>query len=253
MLLMAFIVVNCAGTVVKNTTVAVKNTTYDVSVLPIREIRLVIYYGGYSQKQVHEAIDQVNVQLMKPENKIGIKLIIQEEKVTHWENRAPIGIMRQMDNELWHLEKVFDASGHWEWKHTGYNWDMAIAFLKPTQLEITKCDIISSVPLLGIFYNPCFVAGIDDSWRRYIVTKTLNVNVLLHEIACHGFIFHRAEGDTGEEPSICDVSALKLPIGPPLYGQAIFSERDKKEILENKWRVFGKKPVIPKKYSKDIL
>ncbi len=242
-LLIAFTVVNCAS-------IAVKNTTYDVSTLPIREIQLVIYYGGYSEKQVHGLIEQANVHLIK---EVGIKLAVKEERVTYWEHRTPIGIMRQMDDELWHLEKVFDSYGHWEWKHTGYNWDMAIAVIKPTQLEITKCDIISSMPLLGIFYNPCFVAGIDDSWRRYIVMKTLNVNVLLHEIACHGFIFHRAEGDTGEEPSICDVSALKLPLGPPLYGQAIFSERDKKEILDNKWRVFGKKPVIPKKYSRDIL
>ena len=78
-----------------------------------------------------------------------------------------------------------------------------------------------------------FAGIIDDSYRRYMIIGKMDKYVFLHEFF-HAFIFDK-------EHSGCVMMSGFYPIGNRCLW---LMPDDRKEVLKNKWRDFGIKPIV---------
>lgn len=109
--------------------------------------------------------------------------------------------------------------------------DIAIGFTELSVGETVGC-------IVGI---SCWFGVADDTYRRYIVMRTLHPYFLAHELG-HLFIFDRAHSDSGL------MKAMVLAILPNVAligsGDYYFAPEDRNEALRNKWRKFGGKVTV---------
>ncbi|OGZ07815.1 MAG: hypothetical protein A3C13_03985 [Candidatus Lloydbacteria bacterium RIFCSPHIGHO2_02_FULL_50_11] len=104
--------------------------------------------------------------------------------------------------------------------------DVAIGFTRFTAAEIA----------LGILGT--WLAVTDDTYRRYIVTRSLSPWVVAHELG-HVFILDHAHSESGlMQPGT-------LPFIPLAKWNYYLSPEDRKEVLRNKWRKFGDQVTVP--------
>lgn len=127
-------------------------------------------------------------------------------------------------------EKEHIGYMHRQWGKPWRDWDIAIAF----GTRDTEDIMVGFVPLWG-----GKIAVIDDIYRRYIVTKDLSPEVILHEIY-HCFIFTIEHGGGIMTPFMFEIvpTVRLVPMSKYLTPGA------RKEILKNKWRNFTIKPKI---------
>jgi hypothetical protein len=122
--------------------------------------------------------------------------------------------------------------------------------------EHQRYDLVIGFSSRGVVSNAvelvswtAWLGAIDDSYRKFIIIKFLDQRVLMHEI-CHAFVFDRRHSTSG----VMSAAIVKLPLLPILFNFPEYvSEEDRQKILQNKWRSFNEKPVIPEQYQADTV
>ena len=109
----------------------------------------------------------------------------------------------------------------------GHNdWDLAV-----NPASYTVGDVLKALGVIPLSVNQGYI---DNTYRRYIVVKSKDCNILIHELF-HAFIFSRVHSDKG----VMQNRIQLLPFTPAINGTLYLSPDDRKEVLRNKWRNFG--------------
>jgi hypothetical protein len=180
--------------------------------LPGREIRVVILTADESKmpvirKLLREASDAL-------EEQVGMTLAEKDVRSIEWQSG-------DIDKMLGQMAAMME----------GYNepYDLAIAFRD-----------FSFPKLMQYLSLGAWEGAIDDRYRRLIIIRKMDVEVLLHEI-CHGFLFSRIHSHGLMTP----MTVYLLPGLISLNRSIYLSTKDRKEILANKWRDFSQLPDLP--------
>lgn len=94
--------------------------------------------------------------------------------------------------------------------------------------------------VLGELMGSDWKAVVDDVYRRYIITKSLDWFDLAHEVT-HGFVFSKVHDGWG----ILGANQLGFPFVPYYIRSDRVSTAIKDEVASNKWRDFSDKVVVP--------
>ncbi len=143
----------------------------------------------------------------------GIELTVKDTLTIEW---AP-GTRDEMLGQLIDAMKTYPKP-----------FDMAIAFYDMDPAEALVFNMFGG-----------WTGAIDDEYRRYVVLRRDNPQVLVHELG-HAFLFRHVH--TGEAMSAYTICV----VGDHLCANktVCFSEEDRKEIARNKWRDFSVAPDI---------
>jgi hypothetical protein len=188
---------------------------------PIRIVNIEVINDGFSKDAVLDSIMRVSDDLTK---QVGITLSIKEYR-----------------------EGEISSFGHRQ----------AVRNLSKNTFEPTKFDLIIGFSTRSIVSHLieassmgwAWLGVIDDTWRKFIVIKMLDDRVLLHEIY-HAFIFNTVHSSSG----IMSNAIVKVPLAPILFNLPHYiSNKDREEVLRNKWRDFSERPEIPAEYRSDTL
>ncbi|MDA8239673.1 MAG: hypothetical protein M0Z67_04780 [Nitrospiraceae bacterium] len=213
----ALVLASCAsvGTVQSR----LEDDQFKMQNLPVRTLRVcVVTDPGRKKDSVAGLLREVSLSLAE---QVGIRLETVMTADMTFETSGQDGMINQL------YKKVFARRS---------DFDIAIAFTSfSTGDYLLKLLSLVTVPL------PVWHGAIDDTYRRYIVVKSLDKQVLIHEIF-HAFIFARAHGGGVMRA----VSLQPLPFMRPVGTTVFLTESDRKEVLLNKWRNFSEPATIAK-------
>jgi hypothetical protein len=195
---------------------------------PVRDVRAVIVTVDETDRDaiknnVEKAFDIFFEQT-------GIRLSIQDWKTIQWQSPSRGQLLQQLVDEMHGYEKPYD---------------IAIGFYDMNPLE-----------RLGFNLAGGWMGAIDDVYRRFIVIRRDQLHVLVHELG-HAFVFdHVHSGGVMTDFTLCFV-------GDHLCANSsvCFLEKDRREIVENKWRDFSTMPPLSERqdlihgyaYSKPVF
>ncbi|MDH5203079.1 MAG: hypothetical protein OEZ31_09900 [Nitrospirota bacterium] len=190
----------------------INDLTFQQENLPVRTIRVAIANDNSREEQ------EINALLQEASNslreQVGIELNRVMTKPIKWSTRTPEGMVEDMRKNFSTLEKR--------------QFDIAIA-------SVTYTASDKGLQLLGLILPiPVWDGCIDSTYRRYIVIKKLDKNILLHEIF-HSLIFSE-DHDTG---GVMHAVQIQIVPGVPLNITEYLTPEDRKESLKNKWRNFN--------------
>jgi len=159
-----------------------------------------------ASKAVREAMDAFDEQT-------GIRL--GELKIIHSGSRtaSTIGTLNLMNREL-----------------RRYSFDIAILYTQKLYID----DL--AIPIGMLWFGK-----IDDTYRKYIITRSLSKWVLMHEIA-HAFIFNHGHGTC--------LMMSGLFIAPFCH---YLGKEDWEEVQRNKWRDFSERPELRAEDRQDLI
>ena len=183
--------------------------------LPVRILKVAIATDNSREEpEINSLLQETSNSLRE---QLGIELNRVMTKSIKWSIRTPEGMVEDMRKNFSTPEK--------------YQFDIAIA---PT----TFTSLDKGLQLLGLFFPvPTWYGCIDDTYRRYIVIKTLDKVDLLHEIF-HAFILSEDHGD-----GVMNSTQLQIVPGIPLNKTEYLTSKHRKEALKNKRRNFNRKVV----------
>jgi hypothetical protein len=179
-----------------------KDEKFQESNLPIRTIKILLFTDSTcNQATILNFVEKCSRMIGL---QVGMRLQVVSIQSVNWGKRAP-GKM---------IEKVYTLASKSE-----VDYDIAIAFTN----GIAVTDIV-----LPTTERWCGV--IDDFHRRYIVLRSMDSSVFLHEFF-HAFIFSKthSKGIMMSRASLIGTSPLWLDV------------EDRDEVLRNKWRKFSMK------------
>lgn len=186
--------------------------TFQAKNLPKRELNvlLLVKQDGDTEKKASKAIKEAMDDFDK---QTGIRL--GELKIIPLGRRASstTGTLQLMDKEL-----------------RRYRFDMAILYTQGLYVD----DLM--IPAGMIWFGK-----IDDTYRKYIITRSLSKWVLTHEIA-HAFIFNHGHGTC--------LMMSGLFIAPFCH---YLGKEDWQEVQRNKWRDFSEKPELRAEDRQDVI
>ena len=210
-ILMAIVLSSCAhiGTIKSD----INQPEFQAENLPIRELRVWVYYEDYCQ--INKLSDLMEAQ-------VGIRLNMTKYTPVEWES---IGLLSR-------IEQMYDINN-------STDFDIAIGFGHLTGPE-------AFMMLLGM---PMAFGMIDDTYRRFITLKTMETEITLHEIY-HSVILNHAHSLTGVMPAL---DFKIFPGLPSLNMGNYLTKADREEVLRNKWRDFSTKVLISEEYQRDIV
>jgi len=185
---------------------------FEAQNFPVREVRTVIFKDLLIPQSLGDAlISEANLNL---ESQAGIRL-----KVIEW----------NQGDSSWILKSVFKIEAEMKQQLKDRNdYDIAIALTHQTPLGFLMSSTVG------------WISGYtDDQYRRFIVLREKNPWILEHEL-WHCFIFSHDHSWNG---IMSPVGMRLLPLTPtiPIGGRHI-TEKQRKEVLRNKWRDFTKPP-----------
>jgi hypothetical protein len=189
--------------------------------IPYRDLQLlVVNERGWSEASVRTCIDYASAQLMA---QVGIRLQIRE----YHERRIPSFTQSEAMESLWGLTADHEK------------FDLILGF-SPRSPVSHMLELATGYAWLG---------AIDDTYRKFLILKTLDEAVLIHEI-CHAFVFSQVHSKTG----VLNTFIIKIPLVPVLLNfPKYLSKKDRQEVLRNKWRDFNVRPEIPEEAKTDLL
>jgi hypothetical protein len=179
-----------------------KDEKFQESNLPIRTIKILLFTDNtYNQATILNFIEKCSKTI---ELQVGMKLQVVSIQSLNWGKRGP-GKM---------VEKVYTLASKSE-----VDYDIAIAFTN----GIAVTDMV--LPTTERWYG-----AIDNFYRRYIVLRSMDSSVFLHEFF-HAFIFSKTHGKgiMMARASLIGTSPVWLDV------------EDRDEVLRNKWRNFSTK------------
>ena len=122
----------------------------------------------------------------------------------------------------------------------GHDFDIAIGFAPQPLWSL-------AVEMTGL---PQWKGVIEDTYRRYIIIRWLDVHTLEHEIG-HAFVFSHVHSASGLMQWIMVELFPDVPL--PICRSNYFCPADRAEVLKNKWRDFHVKPTLAKKDIEDPI
>lgn len=179
--------------------------------LPLREIDVVVLATNDKKlpnirRLIGEASEALRVQT-------GVSLREKDVKIIEWQSGNQTEMLAQVAQTMQDCQ---------------ISYDLAIAFHDFTLPELLAYAIIGKWEGL-----------IDRTFRRYIIIRRMDVQVLLHEI-CHAFIF-----STVHSWGLMAPAAIYLAPGTMALNRSIYlSKKDREEVLRNKWRNFAQIPNL---------
>lgn len=215
-ILVLCILLSSCSTIKKN----INNESFKNENQPIRTIRVALFLDkNYINNinKVKQLIYEVSNDLQE---QVGIKLIIIYDLVDITITTNNIGIILETMYEYERDRKQED------------NFDISICFMNKKPIYRIMDSLIGG-----------WKAGTDNLYRRYIVMSNLDKHALMHEIG-HCFILDHEHSTSG----VMQPFGITIIPGMPIYTSSYFSERDRKEILKNKWRNFNTKVNISGDY-----
>ena len=194
---------------------------------PIRVLNvLVASDDSFEKAEIEHFIAETSEELC---DQVGVQLAVSEWVTVDWQHRQRPDVIHELYRKT---SEVVQAG----------QTDLVIGFMAPSAIELCG-ELVKSFVFL-----PVWEGLIDDTYRRFIVLKTLNESVLLHEIG-HAFIWSHAHSSSGV---MMGVAVKLLPFTPSLRSKK-FSPGDVDEFLENKWRRFDEKVVLVGQDRPDAL
>ena len=198
-------------------------TALQRSVLPMREVRVVVLTPDERKlpaitKLVREGSDALSVQ-------VGICFKIVDWRLIVWQSGRSATVLKQVADHMSRYDKPYDIV-----------------------LALRGFD---AAGLVGYTLLGGWEAVIDDTYRRFIVVRRMTVQVLLHEV-CHCFLFSSAHS-WGLRHLMTPIAFYVLPGVMPVNRSIYLKEKDREEILRNKWRDFSTVPQIARSDMADPL
>ncbi len=188
--------------------------------LPQREIRVVTLTPDERKVPAIRALLQKASEALS--DQVGIRLVEQDRKLIEWQSRDANEMLGQMAEIMKDYDKPYD---------------IAIAYQDLNALQVMQHFLIGA-----------WEGAIDDTYRRFIIIRKMNVEALMHEI-CHAFLFstlHSGGLMTG-------LTFYLLPGTVPLNRSIYLLAEDRKEILTNKWRDFSTPPNLSQSHVKNPI
>jgi hypothetical protein len=200
----------------------IKDQDFQKDNFPLRELKVIIYLDPSNERhQIEKLIKEASNDMFK---QVGISL-----SVIKWESYPYRGRNWKFLRD--DLSDRLDS----KWK----DFDVAILFSSYSPLGFLMANTIGNK-----------AAVIENSYRRIIIIKQVNLFILEHEL-WHCFVLSTAHGYSG----ILMPMAIKiLPFTPmiPLGGYYL-TKNQRQEVLNNKWRDFSKIPLIPETHRADLI
>lgn len=181
---------------------------------PARELRLVILADSPEKKAaMTELVEKASRELRA---QVDISLKVVEWKLVEWQSYDRVGTLNQVAQIMGKHNKPFD---------------IAVAFQHFSTFDLLQYMLIGT-----------WEGVIDDTYRRFIVIRRMSVQILLHEI-CHAFIFSH-DHSWGFRHLMTPVTLYIVPGLMPLNRSSSLKERDREEIVRNRWRDFSVLPNL---------
>lgn len=175
-----------------------------------REIRVVVLTAnGHTLWAIRKLLKQTSDGLHR---QVGMILVETDVILTKWESADNEEMLTQVVKRMESYEKPYDV---------------AVGFRDFTFPQVLQYY------LLGIQEG-----AMDDIYRRFIVIRKMNAEVLMHEL-CHGFIFSRAHS----RGLMSSIAFYIVPGVLSLNRSVYLANDDRKEIITNKWRDFSITPA----------
>ncbi len=181
---------------------------------PERQLRLVVLVSdGRQRADIKKLVGEASASLAK---QAGITLVIIDWRSIEWKSRSGIAMLNQVASAMRPYPRQYD---------------IAVAFEAFNAPELMQYVLIGNWE--GI---------IDDTYRRFIVIRRMTAQVLLHEL-CHAFLFSNTH-TWGLRHLMNPVTLYVLPGIMPVNRSSQLSEKDRAEIIRNRWRDFSARPSL---------
>ncbi len=179
-----------------------------------RQLRLVVLSSDSMQRaDIEKLVVAASATLAE---QAGITLAVTDWRSIQWKSRNGSAMLNQVAAAMRAYPRQYD---------------IAIAFAGFSTSEMLQYVLIGNWE--GI---------IDDTYRRFIVIRRMTAQVLLHEI-CHAFLFSRSH-TWGLRHLMTPVTLYVLPGIMPINRSSHLTEKDRTEIIRNKWRDFSAQPSL---------
>ncbi len=183
---------------------------------PERQLRLVVLTSDSKQREDIEKVVQAASAMLAEQ--AGITLTITNWGSIEWKSRSGSEMLNQV------AAAMRSYPGHY---------DIAVAFADFSAPELLQYVLIGNWE--GI---------IDDTYRRFIIIRRMTAQVLLHEV-CHAFLFSQSHS-WGLRHLMTPVTLYVIPGIMPINRSNHLAEKDRAEIIQNKWRDFTARPSLEK-------
>jgi hypothetical protein len=181
--------------------------------LPVREVGVIIVSQDLkSVAAIQELINRSSGKLLEA---VGIRLLIKDWKLINWSTASRDGRLDQLVGTMRDYDKPYD---------------IVIAFCNREPLE--ALTYVAAGGWQGV---------IDNAYRRFIVVRSHDIKVLLHEIV-HAFVFDvEHAGGVMAGTDICFFPNVLC-----FNRTESIHPRAREEVLKNKWRDFSVRPGLPR-------
>lgn len=159
----------------------------------------------FSKQEIEKCIQGANQILNSTKNNLGIELVIQRWEHMTFPDRDLATMCNAVRTHFWDFDGV--------------------------SLLMTKHNTVEN--FVWLFGFGKIKDAVEQHYRKEIILETMDPKILAHAIG-HCFIF-----------SHCHSSEGIMRAGVMQDGSTKFSERDRQEILRNKWRIMTVKPDPP--------
>lgn len=170
-----------------------------------REINVVVATdGSHSQADLARFLAKVSNDF---DSQVGIRLNTVRYLPVRWEDRDVPSM----------LYKLYERTD-------GCDFDIAIGFAGWTPGEYLLRNLMGT-----------WDGAIDDTYRRFIVVRSMDQPTLLHELA-HAFMFRETHSGAG---LMAPMTLQLLPFVPIKLTGHHLGDAERREIIANKWRDFS--------------
>jgi hypothetical protein len=180
---------------------------------PVRDLKLAVWSDGrHPEQEIRGSIHKASSYFRE---QVGITL-----SVSHFDSIQFSGSsIKEMLNDV--FREVVAGPGQ-----DADSFDIAVGYTGYTGSDYAVQAVSLFVPL------PFWVGVIDDQARKVMVLKTTDETVLMHELM-HSFIFDYVHSETG---LMAEARVQLLPFLPAVNRSHYLSEKDREQVLKNKWR-----------------
>jgi hypothetical protein len=184
---------------------------------PIRTVRVAVFTDGSRTDEAIERLLKETSESLKKQ--VGITFVPVSRSRIIFRSRERV----EMLNELYQRTlEISPADG---------GFDIAVAVTSYNAADDLIFLMSMLVPL------PDWIGCIDDTYRRFIITKSLDKNYLIHEVF-HAFMFEHNHSSAG----VMQAAKIRLlPFLPAFNSTEYLTAEDRKLVLKHKFRGFGGK------------
>ncbi len=193
-----------------------------------------------------------------PKRTLNVMIVTEEEpdtrELTQWletcgrtiDEQVGITLKPAQFVQAKNLPSVNDISGRLTALHSAGegrdDWDIMINPAGYGTLDIALCLMNLFLPV------PMYQGYIDDAYRKIIVLKSRDCRTFVHELF-HAFILSHNHSNG----VMAGMTFQLLPFTPPLNNTLYLNEKDRDEVLKNKWRDFRTKSQLSLETQRDLI